>query len=64
MYLIVGEDAKGVQLHVGRKPRTVPIAAGHNARHEGAMPEAILQRRLVRPVGALPVGARSFLDIP
>ena len=56
-HLVVGEDAEGVDVDLGGEPGAGLVAAGNNARHKGAVPQPVLQRRLVRPVRALPAPA-------
>ena len=51
--LVIGEDSKGVDVCLNGKSRAGCIAAGHHPGNKGAMPQAILQRGLMRPVRPL-----------
>ena len=50
--MVVGEDPEDVYLCVGGEPEALG-AARDDARHEGAVAQPVVQRLLVRPVGAL-----------
>lgn len=52
--LVIREDPERVQLDFRREPGAARICAPNDAGHEGSMAEAVLQSRLVRPIGALP----------
>lgn len=56
--LVIGEDAKGVQIHIRGKAGAVAVAAGDDPRHEAAVPQPVLQGGLVGPVGPLPARRR------
>ena len=52
-HLVVGEDSKRVNLGVGGEPRALAVLARHHARDEGSVPQAVVERALVRPVSSL-----------
>ena len=58
-HLVICEHAEGVQLHLRRKAGARVVLPGDHAGHEGAVAQPVLQRRLVRPVRALPARARG-----
>lgn len=51
--LIIGENTESVQLDIRRKAWAVRVDRRDDTRHEGAMPQPVLQGGLVRPIGAL-----------
>jgi hypothetical protein len=52
-HLVVGEDSKRVNLGVGCEPRALAVLARHHTRDEGSVPQAVVERALVRPVSSL-----------
>ena len=51
-HLVVGEDSKRVNLGVGGEPRALAVLARHHTRDEGSVPQAVVERALVRPVSS------------
>ena len=51
-HLVVGEHSKRVNLCVGREPRALAVLARHHTRDEGSVPQAVVERALVRPVSS------------
>ena len=51
-HLVVGEDSKRVNLCVGGEPRALAVLARHHTRDEGSVPQAVVERALVRPVSS------------
>jgi hypothetical protein len=51
-HLVVGEHSKRVNLCVGGEPRALAVLARHHTRDEGSVPQAVVERALVRPVSS------------
>lgn len=60
MYLIIGEDPEGVDVCFYGKAGAGCVTARHNTGNKCAMAQAILQRRLMRPVGPLSAEDRAI----
>mmetsp|Transcript_14424 Transcript_14424/g.45099 ORF Transcript_14424/g.45099 Transcript_14424/m.45099 type:complete len:504 (-) Transcript_14424:76-1587(-) len=52
-HLVVGEDAEGVDVGVGREAMAHVVLARDHTHHEGAVAQTVVERGLVCPVGAL-----------